>query len=221
MTLTNWICCIFKHNHFVGIMTNFKQHNTDIDIKPFYHNTDTDIYFHQYVIDPLSSYFKHVDPNLITMIGLPFSFSFFLLHLHPNGYSLFIPVFIFSLIRVFCDFMDGHVARRYNKCSKLGGFLDTVSDMIHVTNAIVFMISYYFQLTMRSCVFWWIGIFILNMLNIAYGGALTDHDNMKNGKGLNGFVMYMGKYHAFLLNICYFVLIYLFCVKSNRYSIAR
>lgn len=189
------------------IMATSSSDNKSESMSHFYQ--DSDKYLYQHVIEPLSGYFKDVNPNLITIIGLPLSFGFFLLHLHPYGYSLFFPVFIISLLRLFCDFMDGHVARKYNKCSKLGGFLDTLSDMIHVTNALVYILTCMFDSTWVGCVFWWLSAFTVNMLNTAYGGALVDHDKMKNGKGLNGLILYMGKYHAFLLNVCYFGLIYM------------
>jgi len=73
------------------------------------------------IIKPLSG----VSPNTLTLLGSIPPLLFFVLVL---SHHLFLALFAF--VGNFFDFLDGMVARRYNKVSSFGGFLDSTFDRI-------------------------------------------------------------------------------------------
>ena len=76
-------------------------------------------------LDPLIKPFANVNPNVLTLLGsIPSLLFFVFVVLH--WYSLALVAFCFN----FLDFIDGMVARKYNKVTKFGGFLDSTIDRL-------------------------------------------------------------------------------------------
>ena len=68
---------------------------------------------------------SRVNPNVLTLIGSIPPLLFFVLVLN-HQYALAFIAFLGS----FFDFIDGMVARKYNKVTNFGGFLDSTMDRI-------------------------------------------------------------------------------------------
>jgi phosphatidylglycerophosphate synthase len=68
--------------------------------------------------------FKHVNPNIITLVG------FILNYVIWKNINCSVFIAIVLLLRYLSDLLDGAVARKYNKTSKLGSGLDITSDFI-------------------------------------------------------------------------------------------
>ena len=77
----------------------------------------------------LLSFFKEIHPNIISITGI--ITNFIILYYIKMG-NVFLAN-IYLVIRFFTDILDGAVARKYNKTSKLGGYLDTTNDLILFT----------------------------------------------------------------------------------------
>jgi archaetidylinositol phosphate synthase len=82
---------------------------------------------------PVATLFKGVDPNVLTLLGSIPSLLFFVFVINHS--------YIWALIAFAgngFDLIDGMVARRYNKVTKFGGFLDStldrVSDFLMITS---------------------------------------------------------------------------------------
>jgi phosphatidylglycerophosphate synthase len=76
-------------------------------------------------LDPVVEHFKEINPNVLTLLGsIPplLFFVFVLLH----WYVLALVAFVGNLF----DFIDGMVARKYNKVTAFGGFLDSTLDRV-------------------------------------------------------------------------------------------
>ena len=78
-----------------------------------------------YILDHFSL-FKFISPNLITISGL--IMNFLILYYIIMGNIIVSSVLL--ILRYLADCLDGGVARKYNKKSKIGGVLDTWSDTI-------------------------------------------------------------------------------------------
>lgn len=99
--------------------------------------------------DPLNIYFQKIgyivarlipSPNVITILGLLFATIFFLLVVILADH-MYIVTIIFYVLSISMDVLDGAVARAINKSSKLGSFLDSITDRI--TDAIYILALYY------------------------------------------------------------------------------
>lgn len=82
--------------------------------------------------------FKNVHPNIITL----FRILFYLLALYLyNKYKTFsskLLLILSVLVTLFLDYLDGYVARKYNKCTVFGDILDHVSDwIVHISLYII------------------------------------------------------------------------------------
>lgn len=78
-----------------------------------------------------------MEPNMITMLNtIPSAFALYFLYV--ADYTFF---FIFLIIRIVLDCLDGHVARKYNKTSTFGGYLDHCTDLVFYTGLLVLLSS--------------------------------------------------------------------------------
>lgn len=162
---------------------------------------DTDRYVYQYVIDPIAIHLKTVNPNWITVLSMPLSFGIFLAnYLHPFGWIFAI---VTNIARTLCDFLDGHIARKYNRCTKLGGLLDSIADLVHSVNYIMFFIVIFWPtIGLYYFVIDWIGVFVCVFFWLWKKGVVLDHDQMdKLGNSPVDVFIALGKYDGLLLNL--------------------
>lgn len=86
-----------------------------------------------WIVDPVAHSFRHVDPNIITWISLPFAIAGGLLFWYSGEDQARAALWVFlGLAAVgmasLLDLMDGRIARTYGKLSKKGDYLDHVID---------------------------------------------------------------------------------------------
>lgn len=98
----------------------------------------------EYSVDKLITY-KFVDliankdmvPNVITILNIiPSMISLY--YLHCKQYELF---YIFLIIRIILDCLDGHVARKYNKMTKFGEKLDRYTDIFYYSVVLIMIFA--------------------------------------------------------------------------------
>lgn len=137
-----------------------------------------------------NNFFKNIHPNSITIAG--FICNIFLWFSITQ--QLLISTALILFVRYTCDLLDGGVARKYNKVSDLGGFLDSVSD-----NALIFVLvssigyllelNYYFELAA-----------VITIVNAGYmisQHSFINHEPIKQGTGI-----FKGTYSFFVNNNC-------------------
>lgn len=74
-------------------------------------------------LTPIAHVLRHVDPNILTLLGLVFPVLFFI--------ALVNELYWLALVLLICnaaDMLDGLVARSQNKVTAFGGFLDSTVD---------------------------------------------------------------------------------------------
>jgi phosphatidylglycerophosphate synthase len=131
-----------------------------------------------YIVDRecLLSPFRKVHPNFITVAGL--ISNILIIFLLIKGYIYLASLFL--IIKFFCDTLDGQVARKYNKTSKLGGYLDTISDITLLApycGAVAWSMTG--SLTYALCT-----LFVSLLTIVGYTarkGTFHDHSNLKGG----------------------------------------
>jgi phosphatidylglycerophosphate synthase len=79
----------------------------------------------QYILNKVD-FFEDIEPNYITIVGFIVNF-FIFAAIQKEDLSL-LPLFLF--VRWLADTLDGNVARKYDKKSKLGNLLDVFSDSV-------------------------------------------------------------------------------------------
>lgn len=167
-------------------------------MKAFY----TDRYVYRFIIDPLLIHFQNMNPNYVTIFSMPLSFCIFLLnYCYPFGLIFAV---VTNILRTLCDFLDGQIARKYNKCSKLGAFLDSVADCAHSVNYVMFLV-YIFKpigMTFWTFCFIWVLLFVFGFLCLWKKGIVLDHDEIQklSNSPLDIFIA-IGKYDGLLLNL--------------------
>jgi CDP-diacylglycerol--glycerol-3-phosphate 3-phosphatidyltransferase len=88
-------------------------------------------------------------PNFLTIFRIFLTFPILLLLPKNPSFS-----FTLFLLAILTDYLDGEIARRYNKISNLGKFLDPLADKILVISVLIYFVS----MNLMSP---WIVIFIL------------------------------------------------------------
>lgn len=87
------------------------------------------VFLYKY-IDVCSNIIKdHVSPNEITCVNIILRI-YIIYNLKHNIYD---NILLLLIITCFLDFLDGYTARRYNKVTKVGDYLDHGSDTIFIT----------------------------------------------------------------------------------------
>lgn len=140
------------------------------------------------------SLLKYIHPNIITISGLLINFYIYKL-LNSNNINIYLLI-ISLFYRWLADVLDGAVAREYNKLSKLGHNLDTLSDILLVI--IIFnyilenILGFSFFISSSICSI--LIIYIMSSYNV-----LDTHDDLKKNKKDN----FIGSIIAFLTNNSY------------------
>lgn len=125
-------------------------------------------------------FLRHINPSVLTVSGILMNIYIYkLLYVNnPNTLLLFCCI----LYRWLVDCLDGAIARKYNKTSKMGHLLDTMSDVMmlcitaYFIQSKVFNIPFFLFLGIYS-VFIWI---VNNEYNI-----IETHNNIKNTDRIN------------------------------------
>lgn len=79
-------------------------------------------------------------PNKLTIIRIiliPVFVAVFYLPIIPCNYIISAAIFALA---AFTDFLDGHIARKYNLVTDLGKFLDPIADKVLVSTALIIML---------------------------------------------------------------------------------
>ncbi len=145
----------------------------------------TDDYIGKFLVNNLS-FLKHIHPNFITISGFIVNFIilYFLLKspISSDTYTLFI-IMLLLVYRWLADVLDGEVARKYNKQSKLGGTLDTISD------SVLFSIFIFFIICKLKLPYIYFFIYIiLLIIFVWYHESLHDHTNLKKDNIVGFFI---------------------------------
>lgn len=153
--------------------------------------------------------FENVHPNVITLIGMVCNL--ILLYLASinaiNAVNLFILIFVY----VMCDILDGAIARKYKKTSKLGNYLDTLSDFLFYTFVVYFLVKI-FDLPQYIVL---IAMILMIIFYIKYD-VFNTHDHIKvyNGDGIQNTVAIVTNNLIVMALICYIVLVALINTKG-------
>ena len=81
-------------------------------------------------------------PNILTLIRLGVIPVFVVLFYWPTDMSNFYAAIVF-VIAALTDLLDGYLARKLQKTTKFGAFLDPVADKIIVCTALVLIVEHY------------------------------------------------------------------------------
>ena len=156
--------------------------------------------------------FKDIDPNIITSVGIICNILIipYVYHLDKEKINYVILGILFA-VRWVCDGIDGAVARKYNKKSKLGNQLDTLSDWMYqfiIFCALIMM----FEWSSWTIIFFFIYMYI----EIKYHNVLESHDALKDGGNIYDNIVKFATDSSILL----FILIYVVLVhyNSNKFT---
>lgn len=118
--------------------------------------------------------FKDIHPNVITLFGI--ISNFYILGNLVYGSKKIANMFL--VIRYLSDILDGAVARKYNKGTMIGGFLDSLNDIfiISMYNGIIYYILYS---NLRYSILVSLFCFILGFMYLYANNSIIDHDNLK------------------------------------------
>lgn len=168
---------------------------------------NTDKFFYDNVVDPLSNYFANIHPNYITLFGLPFSFIVYMTHWFlPLS---FIISYCFMMLRTLCDLLDGHTARKYNKETVLGACLDTLADAINAANVVTYFAIRLFDFSFMTCVYIFMIVLALILAVTFKTGILFDHSILKQeNTNFIEFLFAIGKYNMVLQVTAIYVVIW-------------
>jgi len=120
------------------------------------------------------SFFKYIHPNIITISGLVLNF--YIYHLLDTSNSDIYLLGFCIIYRWLADCLDGAVARKYKKNSKLGHKLDTLSDVIMGFITFYFIQKHIFNWSFNTCLI--IYIIFVSIYNYLFD-FINTHDNLK------------------------------------------
>jgi len=114
-----------------------------------------------------------IHPNAVTGISLALSAAIPFLHLR----RLIWGVIASMILRQVLDCLDGEIARRCRKATKLGGLLDSVADAVFLFSLIAIIVSFFalsvaMIFLVSSLIF---AGFLAAHLSICKGSAMLDH----------------------------------------------
>ena len=74
------------------------------------------------------------------LLIIPFVVFFYLADFIPNAWGKIIALILFAITGL-TDFVDGHIARKYNMVTDLGKFLDSIADKLHMTTGLLLVVT--------------------------------------------------------------------------------
>ena len=119
-------------------------------------------------------FFKHIHPNVITVFGIILNIAIFYA-VENNNFSF---TAILSVFRYLADCLDGGVARKYNKTSKIGGALDTFSDNLLIFIYVIIMCNLLNIPGVISAATFFV---VLNLYMMSISNSLINHSGIKFG----------------------------------------
>lgn len=133
---------------------------------------DSDLLVEKFFMNNVK-FFEHIHPNIVsgTSIGLNILI-YKELSEKKIRYRYLCTLFA---LRWLTDILDGSIARKYNKQSKLGGTLDTIADYMLFIILFDFVAKKYNLSISYYCVF----IALLGF-NLYYNDSISCHDSYKN-----------------------------------------
>ena len=125
----------------------------------------------------------NIHPNAITLLALIFSIS--VIFFHVSGLYWFVVLAI--ILRTFFDCLDGPVARKCKKTSKLGGYFDIFADTVYIY-ALTFVIL---SVLLPRQPYLYIGLYSILILQVYalvyfsmfHHSSLHDHTQLKEYEG--------------------------------------
>lgn len=127
-----------------------------------------------YMITEQVVFLEHIHPNYITISGIISNFLIYYLLVKKINKNILIGIIMY---RYLTDILDGCVARKYKKTSKLGGYLDTINDfMLFTIISYLYLDKKYFILT-----------FIFANLYIVRFNLFHDHSGVKKEGSITAF----------------------------------
>ena len=145
--------------------------------------------------------FSRVSPNIITLAGFVLNFGIYYLVISDQFWSAALAL----VFRYFADCLDGGVARKYNKKSKVGGLLDTISDaaLIYLSVLSLFIIyklpgGYYASVFIVAA-----HLYVIYKLE-----SLIDHAGIKGYGSLANTIYAFFVNNSFILFGMYIIMIY-------------
>jgi len=165
-------------------------------------------------------FFKYVNPNTITSFGILLNFIIIYLLFYKCGTidkeSFIILISISLILRCLADILDGYVARKYKKTSKLGHKLDTFSDLTILFIYILLFFNKILEINLILIIF----LVILFVIFLDKKFDLFDnHDKVKNGKG--SLINNISNFCANNTVIVYVILIILSIIYFNKNCLVR
>ena len=147
-------------------------------------------------------FFKHIHPNVITLLG--FFLNFIIYVLISERFFFYGCIFLF--LRYLADCLDVCVVRKYNKKSKLGGIFDSLSDSVLIFLSILVIFELYNLDYGFLCAS--LATFS-NLYVMAKADCLVDHAGMKISCSFFKNVYAFSVNNSFLLFIAKIIIIYL------------
>lgn len=145
--------------------------------------------------------FRNIHPNVITIFGMILN----VVLLHANVANNHIYFGVVLIIRWLCDCLDGAVARKYNKTSKVGNILDTISDIMLQFFLVYILLTRYYDIGSKWIV---LGFIIYTVFMICKYNVLNNHEEIKKyGKNnfLNKIIVFGTNNSLFLFLLAYFL----------------
>ena len=171
------------------------------DIYKKFLSIDTDQWYSNYSISKLD-FLKALHPNIITFFGIGLNLLIYYLLYRIFLMSLFFALFL----RYWVDCLDGAVARKYKKVSKIGGYLDTISDHMLIFIILLFVFkAFSFEYYILFSIF----LVLINLAYLFIIRSLSDHQNIKaKGKNFYNFLVN----NSWILYLCF----YIFFIFNNE-----
>lgn len=144
-------------------------------------NLKSDDYISTKILDS-TDIFEDIHPNEVTIVGAILNVFIFLnlKNIIDGNKPDMSSLAILLASRWLADCLDGNIARKYKKTSKLGNTLDTLSDMM------LWAIIWYFIFTQLgiNMIYYIIIMIVFLIINIFKYNIFEDHNTIKNGNGV-------------------------------------